>query len=331
MPDESRSAEDKTLLEVTNLKKHFPIKRGLFNRKRRSVHAVDGVSFHVKRGETLGLVGESGCGKSTTGRSVLRLTQPTSGQILLDGDDITALGTKELHGKRRDMQIVFQDPYASVNPRMTCGEIIAEPMKNYGEADRAVIGDRLRFLAERVGLRPDHLARYPHELSGGQRQRVGIARALALEPKLIVCDEAVSALDVSVQAQVVNLLADLQEELGLSYLFISHDLAVVGHISHRIAVMYLGRIVETADRPQLFAAPHHPYTKALLSAVPTPTPGAREKHDPIGGDVPDPANPPKGCVFSTRCPLAEPRCQAQQPLLIPVGEGHSVACHLRQG
>ena len=328
MLDKAADAND-ALLEVSDLKKLFPVKRGLLNRAVRHVHAVDGVSFTVRRGETLGLVGESGCGKSTTGRSVLRLTDPSSGRVILDGEDITKLGSEALRRKRRDMQMVFQDPFASVNPRMTCGEIIAEPLKNFGAKDSAHIDAKLRWLIERVGLRPDHLARYPHELSGGQRQRIGIARALALEPKLIVCDEAVSALDVSVQAQVVNLLADLQRELGLSYLFISHDLAVVGHISHRIAVMYLGRIVEIAERPRLFAAPRHPYTEALLAAVPKPEPKHHAARAPLGGDVPNPVNPPKGCVFSTRCPIAEARCHVEAPALKQSGAGHLTACHLR--
>jgi len=317
------------LLRVEGLKKHFPLKRGLLSGPRRFVYAVDGVGFSVARGETLGLVGESGCGKSTTGKAVLRLIEPTAGTIHLGDVEITGLDAAGLRRRRRDMQIVFQDPYASLNPRMSIGEIVAEPLRNFGIARGPERQGRIRDLLGRVGLRADHLTKYPHQLSGGQRQRVGIARALALEPSLIVCDEAVSALDVSVQAQVVNLLADLQSELGLSYLFISHDLAVVGHISHRIAVMYLGRIVELAPRPRLFAAPQHPYTEALLSAVPVPDPAAKRQRQVLSGDVPNPADPPKGCAFNTRCPYAVERCFVDAPALRRVEAGHLAACHLR--
>ncbi len=333
MPDPNAAAvgaEDPVpMLQVEGLKKHFPLRRGLFSRTRRVVYAVDGVSFSIAPGETLGLVGESGCGKSTTGKAVLRLIEPTAGTVKLRSTEITALPRAELRRHRQDMQIVFQDPSASLNPRMTIGEIVAEPLKNYALAQGREKRRQVQDLLRRVGLRPDHMGKYPHQLSGGQCQRVGIARAIALNPGLIVCDEAVSALDVSVQAQVINLLGDLQEQFGLSYLFISHDLAVVGHISHRIAVMYLGKIVELADRPRLFTAPQHPYTQALLSAVPIPDPSTKTERMLLTGDVPDPAEPPKGCSFNTRCPYAQGACFSEEPKLKQVSPSHDVACHLR--
>ena len=333
MPDQSvpaPGAEDPApLLQVEGLKKHFPLRAGLFSRTRRLVYAVDGVSFSIAPGETLGLVGESGCGKSTTGKAILRLIEPTAGTVKLRSTEITGLPRAELRRHRQDMQIVFQDPSASLNPRMTIGDIVAEPLENYALAQGREKRRRVQDLLHRVGLRPDHMDKYAHQLSGGQCQRVGIARAIALNPGLIVCDEAVSALDVSVQAQVINLLGDLQEQFGLSYLFISHDLAVVGHISHRIAVMYLGKIVELADRRDLFVAPQHPYTQALLSAVPIPDPSAKPERSLLTGDVPDPAEPPKGCSFNTRCPYAQGACFSEEPKLKRVAPGHDVACHLR--
>jgi oligopeptide/dipeptide ABC transporter ATP-binding protein len=318
------------LLEVRDLKKYFPIHRGVFSRVSGQVLAVDGVSFALRRGETLGLVGESGCGKSTVGRTVLKLLQPTAGQILVDGQDITDLEPQALLPYRQRLQMIYQDPYASLNPRMTAGEIVAEPFVIHGVGgstrERA---ERVAQLFARVGLRPEHIHSYPHEFSGGQRQRIGIARALALSPELIVGDEPVSALDVSIQAQIINLLMDLQDELGLSYLFVAHDLAVVEHISHRVAVMYLGRIVELTDKTRLFAAPLHPYTEALLSAVPIPKSSARKKRRIIlKGDVPSPINPPSGCHFHTRCPYAHTRCRAEPPPLRQVEPGHWAACHL---
>ncbi|WP_374441329.1 ABC transporter ATP-binding protein [Stella sp.] len=317
------------LLEVRDLVKHFPIRKGLFGRAAAKVHAVDGISLAIRPGETLGLVGESGCGKSTAGKVILRLIEPTSGSIRLEGRDITTLGPGEMLAVRREMQVVFQDPYSSLNPRMPAGEIVGEPFVNYGIGNAGERSDRVAALFRRVGLRPEQMARYPHEFSGGQRQRLGIARALALGPKLIIGDEPVSALDVSVQAQVINLLMDLQAEFGLSYLFIAHDLAVVEHISHRVAVMYLGKIVEVAPRRALFGQPQHPYTEALLASVPLPKPGRRRERQTLKGDVPSPIAPPPGCRFHTRCPYAVQRCRQEEPLLHAVGEGHSVACHLR--
>ena len=319
------------LLEVRNLVKHFEVGGGLFGGRRGIVRAVDGVSFAIRRGETLGLVGESGCGKTTTGRCILQLESPTSGEILFEGRDLTKLGADELRAVRRRMQVIFQDPYSSLNPRMTVGDIITEPVAVHGIVRGArARRDRVRDLLRQVGLLPQHAARYPHQLSGGQRQRVGIARALAMEPALIVCDEPVSALDVSIQAQIINLLEDLQAELGLTYLFIAHDLAVVRHISDRVAVMYLGKIVELADRKTLYDDPLHPYTRALLSAVPIPDPEleARREHLVLRGEVPSPLDPPSGCVFHPRCPLAEDRCRSIVPELREVKPGHWAACLL---
>jgi oligopeptide/dipeptide ABC transporter ATP-binding protein len=317
-----------TLLEVRNLKTYFPIRKGLLRRTVGQVKAVDGVSFTIAASETLGLVGESGCGKSTAGRSILRLLEPTSGEVHLDGRRIDNLPPAGLRAMRREMQVIFQDPYSSLSPRLKVGSIIAEPLRNFGLASGDEIRHRVRDLVAKVGLRPDAVDRYPHQFSGGQRQRIGIARALALNPKLIICDEPVSALDVSVQAQVVNLLKDLQAELGLSYLFIAHDMAVVEHVSHRIAVMYLGKIVEIGERRQLLAEPLHPYTQALLSAVPVPNPKLKRQRIVLRGDVPSPANPPTGCRFHTRCPYAFDRCRVEEPRLVGAGPDRTVACHL---
>jgi oligopeptide transport system ATP-binding protein len=319
------------LLKVSKLTKQFPLKGGLFGRQAGSVHAVDGVDFQVDRSETLGLVGESGCGKSTTGRCVLRLIEPTGGEIHFDGKDVRSLGGSELRLLRRDIQIIFQDPYASLNPRMNVGAIVGEALIIHQlTKTRRQFEERVVELLETVGLRADHMERYPNEFSGGQRQRIGIARALAVEPKLIICDEPVSALDVSIQAQVINLLEDLQQKFGLAYLFIAHDLAVVEHISKRIAVMYLGRIVEMAPARALYVSPRHPYTEALLSAVPIPDPKAKRQRIRLAGEVPSPIHPPQGCHFHTRCPIAQfPLCKSEAPPLKQSAEGHWVACHFR--
>ena len=317
------------VLRVENLRKLFPVRRGVLQRVAGHVRAVDGVSFSIAAGETLCLVGESGCGKSTVGKTILRLQEPTAGQIWLGDTEVTRLDEEQMRVHRRQVQMVFQDPYSSLNPRMRAGEIIAEPLENFGIAEGAEKDRQVVALLEKVGLRKDAAQRFPFELSGGQRQRLGIARALALNPRLIVADEPVSALDVSVQAQVLNLLMDLQEEFGLSYLFVSHDLAVVEHIGHRIAVMYLGRIVELAPRDRIFAQPLHPYTEALMAAAPIADPRARSARLVIEGDVPSPMNPPPGCHFHTRCPYAEARCKVDDPPLQEIAPGHLVACHLR--
>ena len=315
------------LLEVRELKKYYPVSGGFFGRPTKRVHAVDGISFTLARGETLGIVGESGCGKSTAAKTIMRLIEPTSGQVLVDGVDITAMSKAQFRPYRREVQIVFQDPYASLNPRMAAGAIVGEALRNFG-VGKAERDARVRELFDRVGLHSEALRKYPHEFSGGQRQRLGIARALALKPKLIVCDEPVSALDVSIQAQVINLLIDLQNELGISYLFVAHDLAVVQHISDRVGVMYLGRIVEIGDCDRLYVDPRHPYTQALLSAVPVPNPSGVSQRIILKGDVPSPMSPPPGCHFHTRCPHAMERCKLEVPLLRDTGNGHQVACHL---
>lgn len=328
-PRQGKGGDVGPVLEVTDLKKYFPIRKGILSRTVGHVHAVDGVSFHIRRGETLGVVGESGCGKSTVGRTVLRLLSPTSGTIRLEGEDITTLGNAQVRPLRRRMQIVFQDPYSSLNPRLSAGDIVGEPLTIHGVARGSEREQRVATLFERVGLPADSMAKFPHEFSGGQRQRIGIARALSLNPDLIVCDEPVSALDVSIQAQVVNLLIDLQQEFDLSYLFIAHDLAVVRHVSHRIAVMYLGRIVETTDKETLFSRPLHPYSQALLSAIPAPDPKAdRGNRIILTGDVPSPIDPPPGCHFHTRCPYAMARCREEAPALHELEPGHWAACHL---
>jgi oligopeptide transport system ATP-binding protein len=316
----------KALLRVENLVKHFPVRDGVFGRRSGVVHAVDGVDFELAAGETLALVGESGCGKSTLGRLLMRLIDPTAGKVWFNDVDLTALDERAMRSRRDAMQMIFQDPYSSLNPRMTIGQIIAEPLALHGLA----IGrrrERVAELLELVGLEARYAQRYPHEFSGGQRQRVGIARALAVEPRLIVCDEPVSALDVSIQAQIVNLLKDLQQRLGLSMIFIAHDLGVVKHIATRIAVMYMGRIVELADKRELFSQPRHPYTQALLSAIPLPQPGLSRPRGLLQGDVPDPIEPPSGCRFRTRCPYARPRCGDETPALLPGDTGHVIACH----
>ena len=318
------------VLEVENLKKHFPVQRGLLRRTVAQVKAVAGVSFAIRPGETLCLVGESGCGKSTVGKLALRLIEPTAGSIRLGGEEVTGLSPGAMRPYRRRIQMVFQDPYASLNPRLKAGEIVGEPLENYSDKSGAAQEEEIAALFEKVGLRPDAMRRYPFEFSGGQRQRLGIARALALNPDVIVADEPVSALDVSVQAQVLNLLMDLQEELGLAYLFVSHDLGVVEHIGHRIAVMYLGEIVELASKDALFADPRHPYTRALIAAAPLPDPRARRERIVLEGDVPSPVNPPPGCRFHTRCPFAFDRCRVEAPAHKPSGaDGRLAACHLQ--
>jgi peptide/nickel transport system ATP-binding protein len=335
MADSGGNGKQQKLLEVKNLKMYFPITQGIiWQRKVGDVRAVDDVDFYIRRGETLGLVGESGCGKTTLGRCVIRAYEPTSGQVFFDfGDDggelteVTALEKRALRMRRRYMQMIFQDPYSSLNPRKTLKQIVGEPLVAHRLAAGSELDERVAHLLEIVGLRPEYMSRYPHAFSGGQRQRIGIARALALNPQFIVCDEPVSALDVSVQAQILNLLQDLQEELSLTYLFVAHNLSVVKHISDRVAVMYVGKLVEQAETEALFANPMHPYTEALISAVPKPDPLLRSDRVVLPGEVANPANPPSGCYFHPRCRYAEPVCSAETPLLQDVGNGHRVACH----
>jgi peptide/nickel transport system ATP-binding protein len=328
-PAQTKSSPE-PLLKVEGLVKHFPIKKGLLQRQVAAVQAVDGLTFDVRPGETLGVVGESGCGKSTMGRLITRLLEPTGGRVEFEGTDITHLNTGRMRPLRRDVQMIFQDPYSSLNPRHTIGTIVGAPFKLQGVKPEGGVKKTVQEMLERVGLSPEHYNRYPHEFSGGQRQRIGIARALALRPKLVVADEPVSALDVSIQAQVVNLLDDLQDELGLTYVIIAHDLSVIRHVSDRIAVMYLGKIVELADRKDLYSTPMHPYTKALLSAVPVPDPkrrGVKSDRILLRGDVPSPIDPPSGCRFHTRCWKATEICKTKEPPLIPLASGHQVACH----
>ncbi len=321
--------QDRPLLEVKDLKKHFPIHGGILGQVTAKVYAVDGVSFDIQRGETLSLVGESGCGKSTVGKAILRLYPITDGEVYLDGERIDNMSAGKLRPIRRRVQVVFQDPFSSLNPRMKVRDILAEPLINFGLASgKRDTDDKVAALMDKVRLPRESMYRYPHEFSGGQRQRIGIARALAPGSDLIICDEAVSALDVSVKAQIINLLSDLQDELGLALLFISHDLAIVEHLTHRVAVMYLGKIVEVAERRTLFAESHHPYTRALLSAVPVPDPTIKRQRMILTGDVPSPINPPNGCRFHTRCPFAFDRCRSEEPALKSVGDGHMSACHL---
>ena len=330
VPAQAMNGNNEALLEVRDLKMHFPITSGLiFQRQTGAVKAVDGISFTIKKGETLGLVGESGCGKSTAGRAILQLYKPTSGQVLFDGKDLTKLGGGAMRTMRRSVQMIFQDPYASLNPRMTVGDIIGEPIRVHKlRSGTKAVRERVQELLQVVGLNPYFVNRYPHEFSGGQRQRIGIARALAVEPKFVVCDEPVSALDVSIQAQVINLLEDLQSQLGLTYLFIAHGLSVIKHISDRVAVMYLGKVVELADAEELYRQPLHPYTQALLSAVPIPDPVIEKKRQRIilQGDVPSPINPPPGCRFHTRCPIAIDQCRVEEPPFMDYGGGHFAAC-----
>jgi peptide/nickel transport system ATP-binding protein/oligopeptide transport system ATP-binding protein len=330
-PDRDIGGATKTprLLEVDGLVKHYVAARSVFGKTLKIVHAVDGVSLALEAGETLGLVGESGCGKSTVARSIARMIEPTAGRVLLNGKDIAHLPERAMRPMRRHVQIVFQDPFSSLNPRHRAGTIVGEPIVNYKIAKGQELEDRVADLFRRVGLRPDQMRNFAHEFSGGQRQRLGIARAIALNPSLVVCDEPVSALDVSIQAQVINLLADLQRDLGLAYLFVAHDLAVVEHISTHVAVMYLGKIVEIAPKEELFGQPRHPYTEALLSAVPVPDPAARRKRQILAGDVPSPISPPSGCRFHTRCPLAMDACRSVEPPLVEIARGHRVACHVR--
>jgi peptide/nickel transport system ATP-binding protein len=323
--------QNRILIEVRDLKKHFPIIRGLFRKRTGYVRAVDGITFSIAAGETLGLVGESGCGKTTTGNCLLRVVEPTAGQIIYHEDghevDIRALDEEKLRDARRNMQMIFQDPYSSLNPRKTLKQIVGEPLVAHRLASGSELEDRVAHLLEVVGLRPEYMSRYPHAFSGGQRQRIGIARALALNPQFVVCDEPVSALDVSVQAQILNLLQDLQEEFRLTYLFVAHNLSVVKHISDRVAVMYVGKLVEQAETEVLFANPMHPYTEALISAVPKPDPLLRSERIVLPGEVANPADPPSGCYFHPRCRYAEPICSAETPLLQDLGSGHRVACH----
>jgi peptide/nickel transport system ATP-binding protein len=328
-------SQDEILLEVKDLKKHFPIRRGFLKRAVGQVKAVDGVSFYIKQGETFGLVGESGCGKTTTGRCLIRLIEPTSGEIIFNDENngrvnVEKLDKDQMRVLRRDMQIVFQDPYSSLNPRLTIKQIVGEPLVVNRVAKGQQLVDRIAELLREVGLRPEYIDRYPHAFSGGQRQRIGIARALALNPKLIVCDEPVSALDVSIQAQVLNLLENLQAEFDLTYLFIAHDLSVIKHISDRVAVMYVGKLVEMAETEELFTNPRHPYTEALMSAVPKPDPRARSKRIVLAGDVANPASPPPGCYFHPRCHYAQPICSQEQPVLQDLGDEHWVACHFAE-
>lgn len=324
------SSAGKNLLEIRGLKKYFPIRKGLFRRRAGWVQAVDGVSLHIKKGETLGLVGESGCGKSTIGKCILRLLEPTEGEILFEGENISTLDPPGMKRFRRKVQAIFQDPYSSLNPRMSVGNTVGEPLLVHGLHSEEERSERVEDLFEKVGLRPEYRTRYPHEFSGGQRQRIGIARALALQPDLIVCDEPVSSLDVSIQAQVINLLDDLKEEFGLSYLFIAHDLGVVEHVSDRIAVMYLGKIVEVAKDTELYAYPLHPYSRALLSAIPTARPQQKKKRIILRGEVPSPIDPPAGCRFHPRCPEAMKVCSQEEPVLKAVSDQHQVACFLHR-
>lgn len=323
-----RDKEKNVLVEINHLKQYFPIKGGILGRTVNHVKAVDDISFHIYEGETLSIVGESGCGKSTTGRALLRLDEPTGGDIHFQDKDVLGLNKSELRKLRKDMQVIFQDPFASLNPRQTVRQILGEALTIQDVIPKDKRTERIKELLDNVGLRTDHIDRYPHEFSGGQRQRIGIARALAVEPKLIICDEAVSALDVSIQAQVLNLLKKLQKQYKLTYLFISHDLGVVRHISDRVMVMYLGKIVEIADKRSLFDNPQHPYTKALLSAIPVPNQKEKKERILLTGDVPSPINPPQGCRFHTRCPFVVEACKSQEPELRDTGEGHQVACHL---
>ena len=317
-----------SLLEIRNLKKHFPVDAGLFSRGKGAVKAVDGVNLTINEGETLGLVGESGCGKSTLGRTILRLIEPTSGEVLFQGKNLMAMAPRELRNMRREMQIIFQDPYASLNPRMRVGDIVGEGLEIHKLAKGKAKRDRVMELLQQVGLRADHFDRYPHEFSGGQRQRIGIARALAVSPKFIVCDEPVSSLDVSIQAQIINLLQELQEKMHLTYLFISHDLRVVEHISHRVAIMYLGKVVEIAQGDKIYHDAKHPYTRALLSAVPLPNTERKKERVVLEGDVPSPVNPPSGCAFHPRCSYREALCTQNEPPLDFATDGHGVACHV---
>ena len=324
---QNTSLKDEYLLQVKGLKKWFPITSGIFSKVTGHIKAVDGVSFNVKRGETLGVVGESGCGKSTMGRTILRLLEPTAGEVLFENEDLTKLSPENMRKKRREMQFIFQDPYASLNPRMTVGDIIAEPIDIQYGYDSTERKNKIIEIMELVGLNPKYVRRYSHEFSGGQRQRIGIARAIVLEPKLLVCDEPVSALDVSIQAQIINLMKNLQKRFGMTYIFVSHDLSVIKHISDRVAVMYLGKVMEIASKKQLYDNPLHPYTKALISAIPIPDPDVKNNKIILSGDMPSPANPPTGCYFRTRCFEAKEICREAQPELRDIGNGHHCACH----